>query len=200
MANAPGRYESTVTGEPHLPSPMSAWRRATSVETSSGAGSARVSSDSWTMRPGVGSMASGDRVDAGWRGVRFEIQQQQRAQHFRIAHRRRQLQAAQVQVARHEAQAQVQGGRAAIAVLEALAQRIEQPREDERERLEFRDGPFQLERRLERLLFEPRARAAPCLRRAPGAASGCRPAPAAPRDRRTAARPVRPACAGPSGR
>ena len=37
---------------------MRACRRATSVETSSGAGSARVSSDSWTMRPGVGSMES----------------------------------------------------------------------------------------------------------------------------------------------
>ena len=86
--------------------------------------------------------------------MRFEIQQQQRAQHLRIAHRRRQLQAAQVQIARDEPQAQVQHGRAAIAVLEALAERIEQPREHERERLEVRDGPLQFERRLEGLFLE----------------------------------------------
>jgi hypothetical protein len=64
------------------------------------------------------------------------------------------LQAAQVQIARDKPQAQVQDGGAAIAVFEAQTQRIEQPREHERERFEVRDGPFQFERRLEELFFE----------------------------------------------
>jgi hypothetical protein len=102
----------------------------------------------------------GDGVDPRRRGMRFEIQQQQRAQHFRIAHGRRQLQAADVQGPRHEPEAQVQDGGAAIAIFEALAQGIEQPAEYERERLEILDGPLQFERCLERF-FNRRRRQRP---------------------------------------
>ena len=56
----------------------------------------------------------------------------------------------------HEAQQDVQHRSAAIAALEARRQRLEQPREDERQRLEPVDWPFEIERRFEPLVFERR--------------------------------------------
>ena len=58
IANAPGCHESIISGDPQRVSPMSAWRRAMSVETCSGVGSGRVSSENCTMRAGVGSTAT----------------------------------------------------------------------------------------------------------------------------------------------
>ena len=56
IANAPGRNESTVAGAPKRSDPISAPSRATSVESCSGVGCARVNSRCCSTRPGVGSM------------------------------------------------------------------------------------------------------------------------------------------------
>ena len=58
IANAPGCHESITSGNPQRVSPISAWRRAMSVETCSGVGSGRVSSENCTTRAGVGSTAT----------------------------------------------------------------------------------------------------------------------------------------------
>ncbi len=81
-----------AAGEPQRPSPISAVSRAISVDSCSGDGSGRVSSENWTTRPGVGSTATTTRSMAAAGRMRFEIEQRQRAQRPRVAHRRRQLQ------------------------------------------------------------------------------------------------------------
>src|SRR5687768_9798024 len=52
MENAPGRHESTTAGDPQRPSPISAFSRAISVDTCSGDGSGRVSSEYCRTRAG----------------------------------------------------------------------------------------------------------------------------------------------------
>ncbi|PYR25995.1 MAG: hypothetical protein DMF98_10405 [Acidobacteria bacterium] len=98
----------------------------------------------------------GDPIDGAARRMRFEIQQRQRPERPHIAHRRRQLEPPRVRLARNEPQDDVQHRRAAIATLEPRRQRFEQPREDERQRLEPVDWPFEIERRFEPLVFERR--------------------------------------------
>ncbi|PYR41934.1 MAG: hypothetical protein DMF93_07205 [Acidobacteria bacterium] len=56
IANAPGRYESTLAGAPKRSGPISAPRRATSVDSRSGVGTARANSVCCSTRPGVGSI------------------------------------------------------------------------------------------------------------------------------------------------
>jgi hypothetical protein len=61
IANAPGCHESTAAGAPQRSSPISAVSRAISVESCSGDGSGRVSSENWSTRAGVGSTATTTR-------------------------------------------------------------------------------------------------------------------------------------------
>ena len=100
IANAPGRYESTVAGAPMRSCPISAPSRASSVESCSGVGCARVNSVCCSTRPGVGSMTMVTRSIGGGRRMRFEIEQRERPQRPHVAHRRRQLQPPRVHVSR----------------------------------------------------------------------------------------------------
>ena len=74
------------------PRPSAPCRRAISVEICSGDGSGRVSSENWTMRAGRGIDGDDHAIDGRGGRMRFEIEQRQRAQRARVAHRRRQLQ------------------------------------------------------------------------------------------------------------
>src|SRR6185503_16274065 len=58
MSNAPGLQEPTRPGAPQRPSPIKALSRAISVDTCSGDGSGRVSSEYGRTRAGVGSTAT----------------------------------------------------------------------------------------------------------------------------------------------
>jgi hypothetical protein len=88
--------------------------------------------------------------------MRLEIEQRERPQRAHIPQRRRQLQPARRGLLGDEAQQHVQHRGAAIAPLEARGQRLEQPRQDERQRLEICDRPLEIERRLEPFLLEHR--------------------------------------------
>ena len=111
IAHPSGRCVSRSAGEPQRVSPTSAPRRAVSVASVSGDGTARSSSEYWTMRAGRRIDLDGDDVDRRRRRMRLEIEQQQRAQHPRIAHRRRQLQHARVRGAVGEPQIEAQRDR-----------------------------------------------------------------------------------------
>ena len=100
--------------------------------------------------PGRGIDADGNLIDRCGRRVRFQIEQRQRAQGSHVANGRRQLQAADMNGLRHQPEAHAQDGGGAIAALEPCRQRLEQPREHERQRLEPLDRPFQIDRRFER--------------------------------------------------
>ena len=76
--------------------------------------------------------------------MRFEIQHQQRAQHARIAHGGWELQYTPVHGAIDEPEIQPQRRRAAIRSLERSRQRIEQPCQNERQRLQRVDRPLEL--------------------------------------------------------
>ena len=128
-----------------------------SVEICSGDGSGRVSSENWTMRAGRRIDGDDDAIDGAGGRMRFEIEQRQRPQRPRIAHRRRQLQRPFVHHARlacglDEEETHVQHGRAAIAALEMRFERLQQTAEHERQRLEPLDRPLEIERLLEALL------------------------------------------------
>ncbi len=84
--------------------------------------------------------------------MRFEIEQRERAERARVLHRRRQLQRAFVHRPRHQVQAHVEHGGAAAAAIEMRRQRLEQPAQDERQRLQAVDRPLEIERLLEALL------------------------------------------------
>ena len=75
----------------------------------------------------------------------LEIQQRQCAEHFRVAHRRRQMQRPMVDLARDQLQPEMQGNRAAIVALQIHAHRLEQPRQHERQRLDAINRPFERE-------------------------------------------------------
>ena len=79
---------STRTGVPQRVSPTSADSRAVSVESASADGSARSSSENCVMRAGAGSTSIATMSMAAGGRMRFEIEQHQRAQHPRVAHRR----------------------------------------------------------------------------------------------------------------
>src|SRR3954464_12744019 len=88
--------------------------------------------------------------------MRLEIEERERAQCPRVSNRRRQLQRSLVNgtcpvLASDQVQPDVEYGRAAVALLEVPFERIHQPSEDERERLEPVDWPFEIERLLESL-------------------------------------------------
>ncbi len=169
IANAPGRYVSTSDGAPTRSLPMSAPRRARSVASVS-VGNARANNPNCSTRPSATSTADSHPIDRRRRRIRLEIEQRQRAQHARVAHRRRQLDRTLVNVAPAFAKATARSRRsasrgggvdqrqrdaqhdgAAVAALEPLAQRVEQPRQDKRQRLEAVDRPFEIERCLELL-------------------------------------------------
>jgi hypothetical protein len=78
--------------------------------------------------------------------MRFEIEQQQRAEHPRVAHRHGQGQRARVDRSIREPKPQVQRNRTAVSALERCRQRIQQSREDERQRFEHLDRPLELAR------------------------------------------------------
>ena len=157
IANAPGLHESTSAGEPQRVSPISACSRAISVEICSGDGSGRVSSENCTTRAGVGIDGHDDAIDGAGGGMRFEIEQRQRAQRARIAHRRRQLQRPLVHVARRRHVVLTRQSRTCSTAAprprrSRCAERLQQPAEHERQRLEPLDRPLEIERLLEALL------------------------------------------------
>ena len=76
----------------------------------------------------------------------LEIEQQQRAEHTWIPHRHRQRERPRIHRPIGEPELQVQRNRPAIGPLERLRQRIQQSREDERQRLEQLDRPLELAR------------------------------------------------------
>src|SRR3954470_6832853 len=88
--------------------------------------------------------------------MRLEIEERERAQGPRIPNRRRQLQRSLVNrtcpvLGFDQVQSDVEYGRAAIPLFEVPFERLHQPSEDERERLEPVDWPFEIERLLESL-------------------------------------------------
>ena len=95
-------------------------------------------------------------IDRGRRRMRFQIQQDERAQRLRIAHRRGELQRARVEIARRQVQIGREHRRAAVGALEAHRQRLEHAAEHERQRFEPFDRPFEFERRLERFVVDQR--------------------------------------------
>ena len=131
---------------------MSAFSRAISVDTCSGDGSGRVMSEYCRTRAGVGSTATTTRSMAACGRMRLEIEQRERAQRARVAHRRRQLQRPLVRGLRHEVQPHVEHRRAAIAAFEVGRQRLDEAAEHERQRLEPFDRPLEIERLLEAFL------------------------------------------------
>ena len=84
-------------------------------------------------------------VDRCRRRMRLEVEQDQRPHHARVAKRRRQMERALVDRARHEPQSQPHLHRAAIGPLERRRQRLAQPRQHERQRLEALDRVLELE-------------------------------------------------------
>ena len=113
------------------------------------------------------------RVDAGRRRMRFEIEDNQRAQHPRVAHRHRQAEPPHVELAGDQAQRRLQRDRAEAVVIQPRAQRIDHPAERERQRLDRLDRPFEGARRLERLRLggrHQRPRIPPARHRMPGQA------------------------------
>jgi len=149
-----GHSESASTGEPRRQRRERFVRRQRPLEQ-------RVLHDARGRRVHL----DGDDVDPGRRRVRLEIEQQQCPQHTRVAHGRRQLQQPCVRRSIHQAQIQADRRRAAIGALEGERQRIEQPRQHERQRLQRVDGPLELHR-----LQEPRHAGIRHERRAVGAA------------------------------
>ena len=143
-------------------------------------------------------------IDGGSGRIRFQIEQCQRAQRARVANRHRQLQRTLVHLARRairfdQMQPHVQHGRAAIALLQVRLERLHQPPEHERQRLELLDRPFEIERLLESFFRNGRAPADAHLLRAPDTASPCPDGQGVPRDRRTAVPRDRRAFADPNG-
>ena len=127
---------------------MSAPSRAINVASLS-VGSARANKPNCSTRAFGHIHADRDAIDGGGRRVRFEIEQRERPEHACIAHGRGQLHRPLVHVARHELQPGVQRHHAAILALETIAERLEQPRQHERQRLEPVDGPLEIQRCLE---------------------------------------------------
>ncbi len=156
IANAPGCHESIISGDPQRVSPISAWRRAMSVETCSGEGSGRVSSENWTMRAGVGSTATVTRsmAAAGGFDSRSSSASVRSVRASRIGTGNcsdRSCTSRVVPSVLIKMQSHVQHGRAAIALLQVRLERLHQTAEHERQRLELLDRPFELERLLESL-------------------------------------------------
>lgn len=141
---------STSDGAPQRPSPINAARRAFSVEIF------RRRDSALQQRPlrdaaGRGIDEHADLVDAGWGRMRFEIEQDERAQDARVVKRGRQLELPDVHLARDETQPHVQRRGAAIVQPELRAQRLEQPGQEKGQRLEPFDRPFERQHRLEPL-------------------------------------------------
>ena len=77
--------------------------------------------------------------------MRFEVEHEERPQHFGIAHGGRQLQHARMPRAIDEPQLQMDGRGAPVRTLERRGQRLEQPRQHERQRLQPVNRPFELD-------------------------------------------------------
>lgn len=110
-------------------------------------------------------------VDGGRRRMRFEIEDDQRPQHARIAHRHRQAEAPHVELAGHQPERRLQRDRAEAIVIEPRAQRIDDAPEREGQRLDGLDRPLEGARRLERLRLggrHQRPRVEPARHRVPG--------------------------------
>ena len=88
-------------------------------------------------------------IDAAGERVRLEVQQDQGPQHLGIAHRRRQLQVARRRLARHEAARQVQHHGRQVQRGKPLGDRLADPREHERQRLEPFHRPLEVQRLLD---------------------------------------------------
>ena len=106
--------------------------------------------------PGRRFHAHDHAVDGRGGRMRFQIQQDQRAQRFRIAHGRGQLQRARVGVASGEVQFGVQHRGAAVGAFESHRKRFQHAPQDERKWLQTFDGPFELERGVEGLVVDER--------------------------------------------
>ena len=152
--------------------PITAPSRASSVESCSGVGCGRANSVCCTTRPGVGSMTMVTRSTAA---ARADAIRDPAAPACAASGRRASATAARggarARSPRHQPELHVQHGHAAVAALEADRQRLEQPREHERQRLEALDRPLEIHGRLEPLLRQHPARAAGRRRLAPGPAT-----------------------------
>jgi hypothetical protein len=101
-------------------------------------------------------------IDCSGRRVRFEIEQQERAQRSRITNGRRQLQMTIVLASlcrvsvehsrKNKPKVKVQNRGAPIPAFELRGQRLEQPRQHKRQRFEAVDRPFKIKRRFKPLL------------------------------------------------
>ena len=151
-------------GAPMRSCPISAPRRASSVESCSGVGCARVNSVCCRTRPGVGSMTIVTRSMAAGGGCdsRSSSRSVRSVRTSRIGDGSCRWRSCRPAVdacperRRDQPKLEVQDRRAAVAPLEARRQRLEQPRQHERQRLEPLDRPFELERRFEALLGQRR--------------------------------------------
>ncbi len=143
-----------------------------------------------------------DALDRRGRRMRLEIEQRQRPQRPHVAHRRRQFEPPRMDLAAlsgwSQPQPHVQHGDAAIAPFEARRQRLEQPCQDERQRLERLDRPLELERAPRSAPRAGPGRAAACPRRGRSPATPARPVRAARRARPPAAPTVPRASARPT--
>ena len=157
------------------PSARRAARAASRAARASAAGARTACAAA--IRPGVGSMMMVTRSMAAAGGCDLEIEQRQRAQRrtSRIGDGSSRRRACTSRVT--SPSCDVQHRRAAIAALEPRGQRLEQPREHERQRLEPLDRPLEIERRLEPLVRQHRHERPRCPRRAPSPATTRPPRP-----------------------
>ena len=191
-----------ITGEPHRPSPINAASRAASVESCSGDGSGRVSSENCTTRPGVGSTATVTRSIAASGGCDSRSSSASvrsvRASRIGAGNCSDRSWIARVTRCRRTCSTAAPRSRRSRCADE----RLHQPAEHERERLEPFDRPLEFERLLEPLLRRrrherPRVLAArdalPARPPSAQAAPPLHPA-AAPRTRRASVVPTGGAC------
>ena len=145
ISNASGPCESSSTGWPQRDSPTSAPSLAVSVASVSADGRARSSSEYWSTRPGAGSTSIVTMSIAAGGGCDSRSSTSSVRSTFGIAHGGRQLQHARMPRAIDEPQFEMDGRGAAIGALERRRQRLEQPREHERQRLQPVDRPLELD-------------------------------------------------------
>ena len=131
--------------------PISAPSRASSVASVS-AGNARANNPNCSTRPSATSTATATRSTAAGGG--FDSRSSSASVRSTRASRigaGNSTDTARASSPSHQRQRDAQHDGAAIAALEPLAQRLEQPREHKRQRLEAVDRPFEIERCLELL-------------------------------------------------
>ena len=185
---------------PARDSPTSAPRRAVSVASVSADGRARSSSEYCSTRPGAGSISivTTSIAAAGGCDSRSSSSSVRRTFASRIAAGSCRQRACSLRSTSRSVRWMAAAPRSARS--SAADERIEQPRQDERQRLEPVDRPLELDPLEKPRHFRVRDAAAADRRHTPAAAAPCRARPAATRDRRPAAPPAPPAVVNPQRR